>query len=71
MSIGGRSAFTNQLSNIVPEVELDIEDHSPHIPFYEDLIHSNKMSAIGLPEFARKDSPFWDGGENIFGLQSN
>lgn len=67
-SFGGKSAFTNQLSHIIPEEELDTEGQPPMIPFYDVVIQSNKMSAIGLPEFARKDSPFWDGGENIFEL---
>ena len=34
-------------------------------------MESNKISAIGIPEFARKDSPFWDNNDNIFELQSN
>ena len=34
-------------------------------------MESNKMSAIGIPEYARKDSPFWDNNDNIFELQSN
>lgn len=30
-----------------------------------------KISAIGQSDLMRKDSPFWDGGDNIFELHSH
>ncbi len=56
------------------EVELDIAnykqgDNSPFV--HHAAMESNKISAIGINEYARKDSPFWDNNENIFELQSN
>ena len=56
------------------EVELDMEGYKQgnQSPFvHHGVMESNKISAIGIPEFARKDSPFWDNNDNIFELQSN
>ena len=54
------------------EVELDLDNYQPASPYiHHGAMESNKISAIGIPEYARKDSPFWDNNENIFELQSN
>jgi len=71
-----RSLMTSKLSNIVAEVELDLEGYKHggghNSPFvHHSGMESNKISAIGIPEYARKDSPFWDNNDNIFELQSN
>ena len=29
------------------------------------------MSAIGIPDYAPKESPFWDNNDNIFEIHSN
>jgi len=50
----------NRFSSIIAEEELDVQKNvrSPYI----GSIHSNKMSAIGLPDdyASMKDSPFWN-----------
>jgi hypothetical protein len=58
----------------VAEVELDIGNYKQgeNSPFvHHAAMESNKISAIGINEYARKDSPFWDNNDNIFELQSN
>lgn len=59
--------MTNKLSNIVAEVELDVAGRSPPFGARGSLvgIESNKISAIGIPDYFPKESPFWDN-DNIF-----
>ena len=56
---------SNKLSSIVSEVEMDA-GRSP-LTFLHHGMESNKISAIGIPDYAPKESPFWDN-DNIFEL---
>jgi hypothetical protein len=66
------SNLTNKLDNIVAEVEMDLHGYHQRSPFRGSIIESsNKISAIGIPDYAPKESPFWDGNDNIFEINSN
>lgn len=77
---GKVSSLANQLSNIVADLEYEHPLSISHkqqtsvgqSPFIGGVMDGNKISAIGLPENARKESPFWeDNGDNIFELHPN
>jgi len=63
--------LTNKLDNIVAEVEMDLNGYHQRSPFHGSIIESNKMSAIGIADYAPKESPFWDNNDNIFEIHSN
>jgi hypothetical protein len=74
------SKISNKLSNIVAEVELDLGGGMDQGSIFQRNrmpsilgtgIESNKISAIGISDFARKDSPFWENNDNVFDLPSN
>ena len=53
------------------EVEMDLNGYHQRSPFNGSIIESNKMSAIGIADYAPKESPFWDNNDNIFEIHSN
>jgi len=57
------------LSKIIAAEEVDTREYLMKSPYIGGGIESNKISAIGLGNDYRKDSPWWGDNDGIFEFQ--